>query len=312
MGRRPNPPSYRSNSDLLPLRPFLQTLPTNSSPQSSDLDLFATDRGGALPTPRGPYSFWRANKFIIAAIVITFVVISAIALGITFGLRSRSTTPASSPSPSSAPSFTPSSPSTTIPSPSSLASGPTTLSIPIDLQTSFRSSSWIWLDMNGLSGVPQGDWAFRKTLPESTVPATEAMALITGDNSFLLYHNGRLVAADTDTIQGWRQSTAAHVHLDPNSNVFAIQIRNYPADSDGTGNTSAGLLASFQIKYADGSTSILSADDTWRAAHPVPSGFQFPTFDDSNWSTTVMLGTYGVAPWGTTISLPLDGSILVI
>ncbi|KAF8891019.1 hypothetical protein BD779DRAFT_1469100 [Infundibulicybe gibba] len=152
----------------------------------------------------------------------------------------------------------------------------------------------------------RGRLGLPKDPPASTTPATQAVALLTVDNGFQLYHNGQLIAAniDTDTPPGWQMATAVHIDLDPNSNVFAIQAHNSPADTDPNGNSSAGLLASIQVSYADGTTAIISSDTTWRAAQPIPSGFQLPSFNDTQWQLATALAKYGFGPWATQVTIP--------
>ncbi|KAF8868979.1 hypothetical protein BD779DRAFT_1480521 [Infundibulicybe gibba] len=282
MGRRLSPP-YRTRLEAFPLHPPHHII---------NVDLLAIDRNKALPTFQEPRSVWRANRLIIVIIAIALIATASIVAGVVVGLKPKKGT-ANLASNGASPALSSSS------TPSSTSQTPVASSLPIpdNLQLSFKSSSWIWLDQNGLSGVPGGDYAFRKTLPNSATPPTEVIALLAVDNSFSLYHNGQLVSAGA----GWTQSTAAYIRLDPNSNVFAIQVRNY-ADINGT--TQAGLLASFQIKYTDGSTSTLSADNTWRVTYPAPSGFQFPTFDDSRWISAMVLGQYGIQPWGSSTGFP--------
>ncbi|KAF8891022.1 hypothetical protein BD779DRAFT_1469104 [Infundibulicybe gibba] len=163
---------------------------------------------------------------------------------------------------------------------------PTPQPIPATLAAAFRSSSWIWQDPQALMGVPSGNWAFRKTLPASTVPAKEAIVLL------------------TKLDLGMENGEAVQIDLDPNSNVFAVQARNSRFGADPNGNSSAGLLASIQISYADGTTTTISSDDTWRVTQPVPDGFQSPSFDDTQWQFAVTLVNYGLGRGGTLQSPP--------
>ncbi|KAF8891020.1 hypothetical protein BD779DRAFT_1387952, partial [Infundibulicybe gibba] len=170
----------------------------------------------------------------------------------------------------------------------------------------FQSSSWIWQDAQGPTGVPGGNWAFRKTLPISTAPAREAIALLTVDNGFQLYHNGQFIAENSTL--GWQMATAVHVSLDPNSNVFAIQAHNSPSRTDSNANSAAGLLASIQILYTDGTTTTISSDATWRVTQPVPDGFQSPSFNDAQWQSAIVAAAYGSGPWGYIVIPPQSSS----
>ncbi|KAF8891017.1 hypothetical protein BD779DRAFT_1784883 [Infundibulicybe gibba] len=185
--------------------------------------------------------------------ILIFVLVAGLVVGLVVGLAGRNRH-VNQPSTTSGPTAS----STALVPPSSSSSAPTPIAtqqpVPATLTAAFQSSSWIWQSAQALTGVPAGDWAFRKTLPTSTAPAREAVALLTADNGFLLYHNGQLIAADTNTVEGWKLATAVHINLDPSSNVFAIQASNLPSNIDTKAGSPAGLLASVQITYADGST----------------------------------------------------------
>ncbi|KAF8891025.1 hypothetical protein BD779DRAFT_1671145 [Infundibulicybe gibba] len=146
------------------------------------------------------------------------------------------------------------------------------------------TSSWIWLGAT-LAAEPAGDWAFRKTLSTSTTPAKEAVVLLTIDDTFILYHNSQLIAANVNQLTGQvRRQFAPILILIPMSY--------------------AGLLASIQIAYADGTTAIISSDATWRTAQPIPDGFQSPSFDDAQWQSASTLAKYGSYPWGDQVVIP--------
>ncbi|KAF8884500.1 hypothetical protein BD779DRAFT_778337 [Infundibulicybe gibba] len=201
-------------------------------------------------------------------------------------------------------------PPNAVPTPSStstLGPIPSLQPSPAALAAIFQSSFWIWQGTEALTGVPSGDWAFRKTLPISTAPAREAIALLTVDDGFQLYHNGQFIGENSTL--GWQMATAVRVNLDPGPNVFAIRAHNSPSRGNPNGNSSAGLLASIQILYTDGTTTTISSDDTWYVAQPLPDGFQLPSFDDTAWPSATTLVKHGSGPWGY-IALPPQVSYL--
>ncbi|KAF8891024.1 hypothetical protein BD779DRAFT_1671144 [Infundibulicybe gibba] len=257
--------------------------------------LLTVDRSKELPKLRQNPAFWRGNKRI--AIIILLVLVALVAgtiVGVVAAVSKKRHTDQPSSSAGSIPPLTSSSSST----PGPISTGQ---SIPSTLATAFQSSSWIWLGAT-LAVEPAGNWAFRKTLPTSTTPAKEAVVLLTVDNSFVLYHNGQSIASAIST--HWQSVTAVHVNLDPNSNVFAIQARNDPSNTDASAGSYAGLLASIQISYADGNTTTISSDATWRVTHPVPDGFQSPSFDDAQWQSASMLVKFGSYPWSDQVVIP--------
>ncbi|KAF8890886.1 hypothetical protein BD779DRAFT_1671022 [Infundibulicybe gibba] len=141
MGRRLNPP-YRTRPEAFPLHPPHHII---------NVDLLAIDRTKALPEFQGPRSVWRANRLIIVIIAIALIATASIVAGVVVGLKPKKGT-ANLASNGASPALSSSS------TPSSTSQTPVASSLPIpdNLQLSFKSSSWIWLDQNGLSGVPAG------------------------------------------------------------------------------------------------------------------------------------------------------------
>ena len=46
---------------------------------------------------------------------------------------------------------------------------------------------------------------------------------------------------------------------------------------------------------------------TWKVSLTAPTGWQAVNFDDSGWANATEYGSYGVGPWGTSVSgMPLD------
>ncbi|KAF8891026.1 hypothetical protein BD779DRAFT_1701489 [Infundibulicybe gibba] len=275
--------------------------------------LLTVDRSKELPKLQQNLAFWRRKKRIaITILLVLIVLVAGTVVGVVVAVSKKHHVDQSSPSgaPSSANASSPTG-STPFPT-SSSSSAPGSIStgqpIPSTLATTFKSASWIWQGTQARINIPSGDWAFRKTLPTSASPAKLAAVLLAVNNSFILYHNGQLIAASSTT-DGceWEIATAIQVNLDPNSNVFAIQAHNSPPeDPDIPGGTAAGLLVTIQISYADGTTASISSDATWRVTQPVPDGFQSPLFDDTQWPSATILGTYGCSPWDDTVVTPLS------
>ncbi|KAJ7090332.1 lectin [Mycena belliarum] len=157
----------------------------------------------------------------------------------------------------------------------------------------FGASKWIWTNELLAGGVaPVGSRAFRKTFiaPLGKVPVT-AVILITVDDAFTLSVNGAAVG----TGENWQFAESFCVALQPYLNVFAVTATN-----DGG---PAGILATVQVTYNDGSTSTFVSDSTWRASPTVPAGYEQLSYDDNSWAPAIIEGAYGVAPWGQ-IAIP--------
>ncbi|KAJ7491253.1 lectin [Mycena latifolia] len=162
----------------------------------------------------------------------------------------------------------------------------------------FSASQWIWT--NDVSGgvAPIGSRAFRKdfTAPLGKTPV-RADIIMTVDNGLTLYVNG----AEVGTGEDFTVAERFCVSLRPCLNVFAVTGVN-------TGGP-AGLIATIQVTYSDGTTSTLVSDTTWRASTTVPAGYEQLSYDDSSWKPAVAEGAYGVSPWGQ-IAIPSAPPVL--
>ncbi|GLB42163.1 hypothetical protein LshimejAT787_1101780 [Lyophyllum shimeji] len=174
------------------------------------------------------------------------------------------------------------------------------------LERSFRSASWIWTLESAPPIAPVADRAFRRTYtPPSGKLASFADILITTDDRFILYVNGGL-AGSTEGVNeefGWRTAYRYHVFLGSGPSIFAIRGINL-ADIHTGGDSAAGLLVAIQITHTDGSTVMLTSDNSWRTNKVVPANFQAVSLDDSNWDHASILAQYGMGPWNAEVALP--------
>jgi hypothetical protein len=127
----------------------------------------------------------------------------------------------------------------------------------------------------------------------------QADILITVDDGFTLYINGNQLGNNTDI---WTFAERFCVALQPCLNVFAVTAVN-------TGGA-AGLLASIQITYSDGTISTIVSDTTWRYSITVPSGYEQLSFDASSWAPAISEGVYGVSPWAGGVAIPSTPTVL--
>ena len=82
--------------------------------------------------------------------------------------------------------------------------------------------------------------------------------------------------------------------LNPDSNLFAVEATNILTTPN-----PAGVIATLLIAYNDGTTETYVTDPTWKTLPgTLPSGFQLPSTDDSDWDPATDEGPYGVSPWG--------------
>ncbi|KAF7305158.1 hypothetical protein MKEN_01231000 [Mycena kentingensis (nom. inval.)] len=153
----------------------------------------------------------------------------------------------------------------------------------------FSASSWIWTNEVSAGGAsaPVGARAFRKTFtpPRNKTPVL-ANIIIDADNSLTLFVNGGQIGTGDD----FRFAELFCVALRPCQNVFAVTATN--------GGGPAGLIATIQVVYSDGTTSTLVTDTTWRYALGVPANYQQLTIDDNAWPAAIAQGKVPMAPWG--------------
>ncbi len=158
--------------------------------------------------------------------------------------------------------------------------------------------SWIWYpEGNPAVSAPVGTRYFRKTFPvRSDSALTGATLLVTADNSYTAYING------TQVSQGQDYTTIVPIgvtsQLQTGTNLLAIAAAN-----SGSASNPAGLIGKLVLTYADGSQTNIQMDSTWKAANTSQSNWQSPSFNDGSWTTALVLGNYGISPWGTGVTV---------
>ena len=139
--------------------------------------------------------------------------------------------------------------------------------------------TWIWSHAKAAKSGPGGRIFLRKTfeLPEKP---SRALAAASCDNEFVLYVNGRQVAASDDWQNPTRASTMSP-WLVKGTNVLAVEAINWPDKATGKGlqagpNNPAGFA--FVGKAWAGERTIWSgmSDGTWRWADGVGPGWKKP------------------------------------
>jgi len=162
---------------------------------------------------------------------------------------------------------------------------------------SFDGAHWIWLwpDPGAPSAQPTAGAAYFRatiTLPDGAQVKT-AEALLTADNLFTLYLNGKPVGQSTPNPNDWNKAKRFDMAglLAPGQNVVAVEGVN---TLDGP----AGLLVKFIVTLADGRQISLASDDSWKCAEKEQPNWQQPAFDDKSWQAAHIVGEYGSAPWG--------------
>ncbi|KAJ6557541.1 hypothetical protein B0H19DRAFT_1070190 [Mycena capillaripes] len=158
---------------------------------------------------------------------------------------------------------------------------------------------WVWTDAIPASGnIPAGQRAFRRTFtPAAGQVPMSASIIVTVDNLYTLWVNGVQVGAG-DNFKTAQQYTINFVSA-PSEVVFAVLATNTIAGP-------AGVLLAAEINMAPSGRANCSAgawvvtDADWvSTTGAIPTGWQLPGFDDSNWPLVVAEGAYPAAPWTT-------------
>ncbi|MBI1371706.1 MAG: DUF1549 domain-containing protein [Phycisphaera sp.] len=152
---------------------------------------------------------------------------------------------------------------------------------------------WVWSHDQAAKADPGGRIYLRRTIKLDRKPDTAA-AVITCDNEFVLYVNGKRVAASED----WQTPTRVNLTklLRKGDNVIAIEAANWPDKSTGKnlqfGPNPGGVIFSAAID-----TLAIGTDKTWKLATERIDKWETPKFDDSAWSNAAELGGPNIGPW---------------
>ena len=157
----------------------------------------------------------------------------------------------------------------------------------------FSGANWIWYpEGNPAQSAPVATRYFRRVFELPSDQALRVATLeITADDQFDLYINGQAAGKG----EGWGspQTISIGAFLKPGNNVIAVEARNV-----GNNPNPAGVLAKLKVEFAQGTTSMLTTDGSWRSATNVSGGWQALTFDDIAWVKAKPLGEYGTQTWG--------------
>ncbi|MCF7730943.1 MAG: HEAT repeat domain-containing protein [Akkermansiaceae bacterium] len=161
----------------------------------------------------------------------------------------------------------------------------------------FAGAKWIWyssVPMPASIDFPAGTAWFRGgfELPAGAQVASAELAL-TADNLWLVHINGKPAAnAEMDT-NAWSRARRIDVAplLHGGRNVVAIEAVN-------TAPGPAALLASLQVRLADGTQLAWQTDNSWKCSDREQADWAQPGFDDTTWQAAHVVGDFGMAPWG--------------
>lgn len=152
-----------------------------------------------------------------------------------------------------------------------------------------QEPQWIWSQKDAATKAAGGEVAFRKAFNVEGA-AESATALVSADNAFDLFLNGRHVG----TGEGWAQRFKFDIKplLVPGRNILAVRATN-------AGEDPAGLAVLVEVKPTGKDAIKVPSDASWKFSPKLLGNWARPEFDDSKWEVAAALGEYGkIGPWG--------------
>jgi HEAT repeat protein len=174
----------------------------------------------------------------------------------------------------------------------------------------FEGARWIWfssepMPLSTAQSFPGGVNYFRAEFQlADTQSVQSAECIVTADNLFSLYLNGKLVGESEADNNCWGRPKRFDVTslLVPGRNVVAVEAVN-------TMPGPAGLIAKLVVARAAAPPLVLVTDETWKSTDEEKPGWEKPAFDDKGWRAAHRTGDFGAAPWGAVAvtAAPLRG-----
>ena len=115
----------------------------------------------------------------------------------------------------------------------------------------------------------------------------------TADNQVTAYVNGTQVSTTSDWTKAAQQDVTSE--LVPGPNVVALAAYNI--------NGPAGLIGRLRINFTSGDPLVIDTGASTKTQNTDITGWQAPGFDDSTWPAALDLGTYGISPWKTGVTV---------
>ncbi len=158
-------------------------------------------------------------------------------------------------------------------------------------------AKWIWHPPTAGESPNAFDASVRFFRTELSLPESPALRsaeiIITCDNLFVLYLNGRPVGESETDISAWNRPKRYDLSalLSPGRVVLAVEaVNTFPGPS--------GLLVRFVAELQDGRQIISVSDGGWKSADAEIPNWEQPSFDDQKWVKAEVISEYGAGPWG--------------
>ncbi|MGN9777596.1 family 78 glycoside hydrolase catalytic domain [Micromonospora sp. H33] len=174
--------------------------------------------------------------------------------------------------------------------------------VPLDL----TGAAWIWSPDATASSAPAGTRWFRGRLDvPAGVEIAAAHLVVTADDDYTAYVNGRQILHAPQQANGWRSAEVADVTELARAAVGgALVVAAVATNRPGPSVNPAGLLGKLVLVTAAGERLVRSTNGTWRSSDSERPGWQEPGHDDSGWTAVAVLAPYGQGPWGSNVTVP--------
>jgi len=160
----------------------------------------------------------------------------------------------------------------------------------------FEGAQWIWSSSAGLdpTSFAAGTTFYRA---ETDIPrdgtVRSAEVIVTADNDFTLFVNGKSVGESAADNSAWHSPKRFDITklVRPGRCVFAVEAVN-------TLPGAAGLLLKSEIRLADGRVVTLQSDEAWKCVSTEQENWQQLAFEHGSWESVRVLANYGGGLWG--------------
>jgi hypothetical protein len=153
-------------------------------------------------------------------------------------------------------------------------------------------AKWIWhSEGKPAASAPVGKRYFRRLVTlEANARVESARVLMTADNSFELFVNGRHVGSGDNFHETSELDVAPY--LQPGTNVLAVEAAN---GSDAP--NPAGLIGTLLVTFRDGRSLEVPTDKTWQITPTAAGSWMTDASSSGAWGAAMELGPMSMAPW---------------
>jgi hypothetical protein len=157
-----------------------------------------------------------------------------------------------------------------------------------------EAAKWIWFpEGKPAQDAPTEKRYLRKRFDVPSKKIASAILSATADDSLSVRLNGKTIGSSAN----WNNPARFDItsSLSEGNHTLAVVVENIKSNVPAN---PAGFLCALRIRFADGDSLTLVSDATWRSSRTELQGWDQINFDDSTCSPAMVLGDYGMAPWG--------------